>query len=190
VEKLEPGGVARLQGRSHDDGAVQAGGGGMSREEVLIAHHIEPMWESAMQETEEYLERVTAHLWAAQYRRVLWLTLEGDGPEHAAREGQYGYRYAEMAEALRYQHDVEVLDWAYGWEPEPEANARHFNLPAEDFITFQGGHGIAFVYDYLKALRGARVVCIGGCRDRCLWDLRMTLWHLGVRHRTIERLIY
>lgn len=160
----------------------------MSRGEVLIAHHIEPMWRKCYDA--DYLDRVIAHLERATYKRVLWLTLEGDGPEeHSKGEDWTWGHFGGIAEVLGW-HQHEVLDWSYGWEGTVAASAAHYNLPAEDFIEGPWGHGVAYLYDYLKRLRGERVAVIGGGRGECLADLLASLRHLGVRHRIIDRLVY
>jgi len=160
----------------------------MAKGEVLILHHVEPMWESCFDS--EYLTRVATHLRRARYDRVIYTTIEGDRPEDATRHtDHYYHEFCLIAEALRW-HRVVSRDWTYSWEPDPAVCAEQYNLPVEDFITFPEGHGIAYLYPWLKELRGSRVVAFGGQSEECLADLLVSLRHLAVSHRTIRGLNY
>lgn len=156
----------------------------MAYHEIACVVHVEPQWENAL--TGKYLQRLTHHFERASYKKVLYLTLEGDRIQslHHMSERYYAEFFA-LSQVLMRHHTVEEHDWSYGWSD-------HYDHPdfGPDIIRFVGGHGDAYLYDYLKKLQREHVKVMGGHRDECLFDLIQSLDHLRIRYERIPHLIY
>ena len=141
---------------------------------VLVLHHIEPMWEACF-DRDDLLKKVRKYIRKGNYDRVILATLEGDRSSvYPELEGLY----------------TELVDWSYAWESDPETSAEQFGMPVEDFIEVSSPHQVAYLYPWIKELKGHEVAVCGGHRWECLLDLTETLDHLGIPYTKIEKCIY
>jgi hypothetical protein len=161
----------------------------MARGEVLIVHHVEPLWEQCI--PEELVWQLRTHLYRAEYSRVIYATLEGDIPLRTARQSRdlaKELAFIALADALRGTQRLECQEWGYAFEPPDHGGS----IDPANLIPVSSAHEWAYAYPWLRDLArySGRVVICGGGRDECLRDLQETLDWLGIRYRTIHRLTY
>lgn len=145
---------------------------------VLVIYHVEPMWSSSFDETEEdYLEKIKEHLEETKYDQVIATSLEGD-------------HYPEIKKLATL-----LEDWAYGWEdPEDESNHSWYEackIPLEDIVPTSTHHQFTYIYPWIKALKNTTsVTLIGGAQYECLRDLEEALDYLGIEYKLYMPLVY
>lgn len=144
----------------------------MTKRRVLILHHVEEMWSKAF-DRDDLCHNIRDHILRARYDRVILATLEGSGT------------YPEIAPLV----DQEV-NWSYAFEQPDYYRKRKCGINPEDIIPVSTQHNWAYVYQWIKELRGWHVSIAGGADGECLTDLQETLDHLGIKYRRIERCIF
>lgn len=156
----------------------------MAKGQILIVHHVEPMWERAFDGA--FLHRVERHLRRSYYERTIFTTLEGEKPCNLSKYTDlYGWRFDSIADALK-SHNLQVEDWMYGF-----AKGEHPDTD-KDLIPVTTPHEWAYVYDWIKQLRpwSGRIKLIGGHRHECLADLEQTFDSLHIKYTTLRHLTY
>jgi hypothetical protein len=103
----------------------------------------------------------------------------------ASQDGGDGY------EELR--HLIDCFEaWSFDWS-DPIANAESYRrdgFEPEQFIEVTGHHRWAYLYPWVRDLKGSQVSVAGGIDGSCLLDLEDSLRHLGIRYRRIESCIF
>lgn len=141
---------------------------------VLIIHHVEPMWKDSFDQDEyEYIEEILQHLEENEYDKVIITSMEGD-----------------YYPPLKAAADV-LEDWAYGWEdPEEQPEWYEANQIDPNDIIRANGHDYTYLYPWIKELVGSEVTVMGGAQYECLADLCDSLHHLSIPYTKVAELIY
>jgi hypothetical protein len=142
---------------------------------ILILHHVEPMWEDGFdKDVFDYMMDIIRHIEQQNYDKVILTTMEG------------GSCYPEI------KHLVDVEEqWGYGWEdPEdcPEIY-KNWGIDIKDIIQ-ANGHEFAYLYSWIKELKGNDIHLAGGHQFECLQDLVDSLEHLNISYTKQHELIY
>ena len=141
---------------------------------VLIIHHVEPIWKNGFKmEEDEYIEAIVNHVSENEYDKVIITSFEGD-------------YYPELK---RISDSLE--DWTYGWE-DPEEQPAWYEICKIDpnDIIRASGHEFTYVYPWIKELVGCEVTLMGGAQYECLADLCDSLHHLSIPYTKVKELIY
>ncbi len=141
---------------------------------ILILQHIEPLWEEKFN-IDELINNVIKHINRSKYDKVILTTLEYTG----------GY------EELKPFIDMEK-EFSYAWEnPETEKEwYKNNNIDTKDIIEVSTPHGWAYLYDWIKRLKGHKVSVCGGYDGECLTDLQDILTYLNIPFKRVESCIY
>lgn len=143
---------------------------------VLIIHHLEPMWESGYRRFgtsfDELQEKVVEFLSENPFGRVILTRFED---WRASCEDGYCWQLLNLIN--------EVQSYAYGWE----ANCLE-EFP--DRFCKGGNHSEAvLIDDWIVALRGCNVTICGAFDGECIEDLEIALRHVGIDFKREESLI-
>ena len=148
-------------------------------QKVLILHHIEPMWEACFN-AYELVKKCLTHINRSKYDKIILATFE------CSKQELYDYpEYIPLVEKID-----ELQNWSYAWGSDIDTAASDFGGSPDDYIYVSTPHETAYLYDWIKDLKGCQVSVAGGHRDECLQDLIETLEHLDIKYKKIEQCIY
>jgi hypothetical protein len=144
---------------------------------VLILHHLEPMWETGYKRagTSFYrmCEKVIDHLNDHRYKRIILTRFED------SKLDQQHYE----AGLANVGMQIDVYEYGYGWDA-----AQIVDYP-DDFIE-GGSHSEAvMIADWMRDLPKAGVYLAGAFDGECIEDMEIALRSLKVKFTRIEDLI-
>jgi hypothetical protein len=142
---------------------------------VLILHHLEPMWETAYKKFgtsfDELCEKVIEHLQEHDYKRIILTRFEDMKLD--VRHLQWGF------ENLR----IDCYEYGYGWDA-----AQIVDSP-DDFVD-GGSHSEAvMISDWMRRLPKSGVYLAGAFDGECIEDMEIALRSLSVKFTRVEDLI-
>ena len=142
---------------------------------ILIIHHVGPMWERSF-DREKLTTEIINHIESNYYDKVIATTLEG------------GDTYLELMPYVNV-----IKGWSYGWEIDEKLSdleyAEQYGIDRND-ITESTGHPYAYLYQWIKDLKGHEITLMGGSLYECLYDLETTLEHLDIPYNTVYECTY
>ena len=148
---------------------------------VLIMHHLEKIWDSAMQEHfgtsfHEQAGNIVNHLEFNDYDKVILTRFED------CKLGEEHY------ESGISQYVDDVREYAYGWQ----LSDYEEHYPDEKGVSWcdGGSHSeVVLLEDWVKDLSGDEVHIVGAFEGECIEDLEVALNFLNVDYKKIPGLI-
>lgn len=143
---------------------------------VLILHHLEPMWESGYKRVgtsfDRMCEKVIDHLNEHEYRNIILTRFEDTNLDQRHYEvglGDVGH--------------IDVFEYGYGWD------AAQLVEDPENFV--EGGYHseAVLIADWLRMLPKSGVYLAGAFDGECIEDMEIALNALKVKFTRVEDLI-
>jgi len=144
---------------------------------VLILHHLEPMWESGYKRMrtsfDRLCEKVIDHLNDHRYRQIILTRFEDTNLD--VRHYETGLADVGML--------IDVFEYGYGWD------AAQIVEDPENFVD-GGNHSEAvLISDWMRFLPKAGVYLAGAFDGECIEDMEIALRALKVKFTRVEELI-
>lgn len=149
----------------------------MTSRNVLILHHLEPLWETGYKRAgtsfDKLCGKVVAHISAHAYHRVILTRFEDT--ELDVRHYETGLTDLGMR--------IDVYEYGYGWD------AAQIEDYPDDFV--EGGYHseAVMISDWMCSLPKAGVYLAGAFDGECIEDMEIALKSLKVKFTRVEDLI-
>jgi len=147
---------------------------------ILVIHHVEPMWDSSI--PHNYRDYLLNYLIenSEKYDVIMATFLE----DYQSTTG------CEEIDSFITKTNEWGYGWGYGNETKPKQVAKYHEFPKGDIIRVSSPHDWAYLYDWIKELKGHEIDVCGGYRTECLLDLEESLEHLEIPFKTLDNLVY
>jgi len=149
----------------------------MTSRNVLILHHLEPMWESGYKKLgtsfARMCEKVIDHLNDHRYRQIILTRFE---------DTKLDVQHYEVGLA-NIGMQIDVYEYGYGWDA-----AQIVDSP-KDFV--EGGYHseAVMISDWMRDLPKAGIYLAGAFDGECIEDMEIALRSLKVKFTRVEDLI-
>ena len=145
--------------------------------EVLIMHHIETMWESALRShgtsLDEVVEKLHNHLESNDYDQVIMTRFESNDFEPETQIlGQWAI----------------VEEYGYGWCLDSFVDDIEMDELPDDYVEGGNHSEIVYVPEWVKNLRHSVVHLSGAFRGECLEDMEIALDSTGAKWEYLNHL--
>lgn len=146
---------------------------------TLIAHHLEPMWESGYQKaagltTDELCRMVGEHCKNIGYNKIIITRMEEFCLEDCHYDNGLG--------------QAEVRTYGYGWVEQHVKAWIDCGNDASDWVEGGAHSNFVFIAPWMRQLTGEVHIC-GAFDFECIEDLEIALRHLDIDYKRIEDLI-
>lgn len=144
---------------------------------VLILHHLEPMWESGYKKLgtsfDRMCEKVIDHLNDHRYKQLILTRFEDSKLDQ--RHYEAGLADVGMM--------IDVFEYGYGWD------AAQLVMDPENFV--EGGYHseAVLIADWLRHLPKSGVYLAGAFDGECIEDMEIALSALRIKFHRVEDLI-